>query len=244
MKSFRGKLVKFLLPTLVVILGGALSLYFLNKESRPLQLVSKYPNENPYLVATSTYYNNHNPVTQKGSSLPSNGGIYSNTVYGYEIQYPKGVKVGPVTEGSLVLPTNELVAVRFSLLDHNANLDIFGGLWETMIPMIGMGVNIDTLYSDDLKTFAQKIWKLQGEDFDNKVTESVTELITVPFAGTQAYSFIARTKGVPYIKYAVGNGDTEKNFLIFENLGKKIVVMYTSKDSTIEAIKNSFRFIK
>ncbi|MDO8604148.1 MAG: hypothetical protein Q7K40_01945 [bacterium] len=241
MNLFCKKSTIILILIVVMILGSTI-LYYLSRESRILRQVGNYPDKNLY-TASSTTSHNQNSITQQEQFVVDNKGVYQNTVYGYEIEYPKGTKIGPLFEEFLRLPMNELMAVRLSTTDSKATLDIFAGQWEVMVPMVGMGIDIGTLYADDLKAFAQKIWKLQGEDFDHKVAESVTDLVTVPFAGVQAYSFTATQKGGTYLQHATGRGDIEKNFLIFEHLGKKIVIMYSNKNDTIETMKNSFKFI-
>ncbi|HAT68397.1 MAG: hypothetical protein A2481_01750 [Candidatus Yonathbacteria bacterium RIFOXYC2_FULL_47_9] len=234
-------LAKFIIIGLLAFLGGTF-LYFANKRSNAPHEALNYPNlgtipapatSSPILAAT--------PVVD--DFYADNGGVYRNTLYGYELSYPKSVRVDSSRGGSSK-SLNELDVVGFSTQGYDTDLYIFAGLWETIRLMHGMGVDAEVaaLYTDNLESFSQKIWKFQSMDFSHKEIESVTELQKVSFAGTTAYSFTATQELAPYIQNTTGNRKVEKSFLIFEHSSKKFVIRYTPEDSMIETIKNSFKF--
>jgi len=241
MSIFQKYSVKFVVIGITVVLGGT-SLYFANKRPGVSYVALNYPNLGTVPTpATTSPILATTPVVD--SSYTGNDGVYSNVLYGYELSYTSGIMIDS-SRGGYNRSFNELDVIGFSTQDYDTDLYVFTGLWETIRLMRGMGVDTEVaaLYTDDLETFARKIWKFQSMDFSHKEIESVTELRKVPFAGVIAYSFTATQELAPYIQSNMRNRKIGKSFLIFEHSGKKFVIRYTPENSTIETIKNSFKF--
>lgn len=204
-----------------IVAVAIVGIYFLSESMKSNQ----QPNGN----ASST------PVSVSQSDWKT----YTNTKYGYVLQYPQNVYVQPRLEEER-LPAEESSSIEMGVSGGVPAVGIVITAWRsyTYKPLDKAATEFNRIVSLDLKSFSET---LRQQEVDNKNSnfpnKKVGPLEEINFSGQKAYA-------VTISGYMDGHGSDTFRRIYLDDGNYKLVLQYSLKGDLSRQIINTFKFVR
>ena len=195
-----------------------------------------------FRMISNSNRSSYQSVTTSPVSSTHDWETYINSLYGYQVSYPKNAIATKYYEED----RDPLEKTKYFQIFIPGELTQFSV--ESYIPnndaTDSVSMELNALDALPLQQFATALHQYQMDNPNQNMKDrQVGGLIETTFAGQKAYSFTL-TKGfsTPAGEYAIPTGTIFNYIVVENNTGIKFLIYYPLNDSFAEAIKDSFAF--